>query len=94
METILSVKKGILNFSINHEKNINNYLKRLEKSGSLATEQYKKSKPGVLYGLFKVQKAITDICFPFRPTYLGDISLQTRTKLTEISQRFTELLHT
>ena len=51
METILSdfnkfekvsIKKGILNFSINHEKNINNYLKRLEKSGSLSTEQYKK----------------------------------------------------
>ena len=45
METILSdfnkfekvsIKKGILNFSINHEKNINNYLKRLEKSGSLS----------------------------------------------------------
>ena len=40
METILSdlnkfekvsIKKGILKFSINHEKNINNYLKRLEK---------------------------------------------------------------
>ena len=53
METILSdfikfekvsIKKGILNFSINHEKNINNYLKRLEKSGSLSTEQYKKLK--------------------------------------------------
>ena len=47
METILSdlskfekgsIKKGILNFSINHKKNINNYLKRLEKSGSLSTE--------------------------------------------------------
>ena len=47
METIISdhnkfekvsIKKGILNFSINHEKNINNYLKRLEKSGTLSTE--------------------------------------------------------
>ena len=28
----VSIKKGILNFSINHEKNINTYLKRLEKS--------------------------------------------------------------
>ena len=81
METILSdfnkfekvsIKKGILNFSINHEKNINNYLKRLEKSGSLSTEQHKKikavgSRPGILYGLCKVHKAITEVCPPFRP---------------------------
>ena len=81
METILSdlnkfekvsIKKGILNFSINHEKNINNYLKRLENSGSLSTEQYKKikavgSRPGILYGLCKVHKAITEVCPPFRP---------------------------
>ena len=81
METILSdlnkfenvsIKKGIFNFSINHEKNINNYLKRLEKSGSLSTEQYKKikavgSRPGILYGLCKVHKVITEVCPPFRP---------------------------
>ena len=81
METIISdhnkfekvsIKKGILNFSINHEKNINNYLKRLEKSGTLSTEQYKKikavrSRPGILYGLCKVHKATTDICPPFWP---------------------------
>ena len=36
----VSIKKGILNFSINHEKNTNNYLKRREKSGTLSTEQY------------------------------------------------------
>ena len=79
METILSdlnksekvcIKKGTLNFSINHEKNINNYLKRLEKSGTLSTEQYKKikavgSRPGNLYGLCKAHKAITDVCSPF-----------------------------
>ena len=68
----LASKKGILNFSINHEKNINNYLKRLEKSGSLSTEQYEKikavgSRPGILYGLNKVHKAITEVCPPFRP---------------------------
>ena len=40
----VSIKKEILNFSINHEKNINNYLKRLKKSGTLSTEQYKKLK--------------------------------------------------
>ena len=47
-------KKGILNFSINHERRINDYLKSLEKSGSLTTDQYKKikaigSRPGILY---------------------------------------------
>ena len=38
----VSIKKGILDFSINHEKNVNNYLKRLKKSGTLSTEQYEK----------------------------------------------------
>ena len=47
-------------------------LKRLEKSGSLSTSQYKKIKavrswPGILYGLCKLHKAFTDICPPFRP---------------------------
>ena len=68
----VTIKKGILNFLNNHEKNINNYFKRLEKSRSLSTEQYKKieaaeSRPGILYGLCKVQKAITNVCPPFRP---------------------------
>ena len=81
METILSdlnkfekvsIKKGILNFSINYEKNINNYLKTLEKSGSLSTELYKKikavgSRPGILYGLCKVHKTINEVCPSFRP---------------------------
>ena len=35
----ISIKNGILNFSINHEKNINNCLKRLEKSEILSTEE-------------------------------------------------------
>ena len=47
-------------------------MKRLEKSGSLSTEQYKKikavgSRLGILYGLCKVHKAITEVCPPFRP---------------------------
>ena len=38
----------------------------------MSTEQYKKikavgSRPGILYGLCKVHKAITDVCSPFRP---------------------------
>ena len=46
--------------------------KCFEKSGTLPTEQCKKikvagSRPGILYGLFKVHKAIIDICPPFRP---------------------------
>ena len=68
----VSIKKGILDFSINHEENINNYLKRLEKLGTFSTEQYKNikavgSRPGILYGICKVHKTITDICPPFRP---------------------------
>ena len=68
----VSIKKSILNFTINHEKSIYNYLKRLEKSGTLSTKQHKKikavgSRPGILYGLCKVHKAITDVCPPFIP---------------------------
>ena len=60
----VNVKKGILNFSINHEKCINDY------SGSLSSDQYKKikstgSRPGILYGLCKVHKAIIDILSTF-----------------------------
>ena len=51
----VEIKKGILNFLINHERRIHNYLKSLEKSDSLTTDQYKKTKPigsrpGILYG--------------------------------------------
>ena len=68
----VKIKKGILNFSINHERRINDYLKSLEKSGSLTTDQCKKikaigSRPGILYGLCKVHKAIIDVCPSFRP---------------------------
>ena len=49
-------------------------MKRIEKSGTLSTEKYKKvkavgSRPLILYGLCKVHKAITDICLPFRPIF-------------------------
>ena len=68
----VKIKKGILNFSINLERRINDYLKSLEKSGTLSTDQYKKikaigSRPGILYGLCKVHKAIIDVCPLFRP---------------------------
>ena len=66
------IKKEILNFSINHERRINDYLKSLENSVSPTTDQYKNikaigSRPGILYGLCKVDKAIIDVCLPFRP---------------------------
>ena len=35
----LKIKKGILNFSVNHERRIEDYLKSREKSGSLATDE-------------------------------------------------------
>ena len=68
----VKIKESILIFLINHERRIKNYLKSLEKSGSLANDQYKKikaigSKPGILYGLCKVHKAIIDVFPPFRP---------------------------
>ena len=53
MESLLSnkakfekvdTKKGLLNFTINHEKRINKYLKSLKSSGSLSVEQHKKIK--------------------------------------------------
>ena len=63
----VKIKKTILNFSINHERRVNDYLKSLEKSSSLTTDQYKKirtigSGSGILYGFCKAHKAITDAC--------------------------------
>ena len=40
----VSVKRGNLNFSINHEKNINNCFKGLEKLRILSAKQHKKLK--------------------------------------------------
>ena len=68
----VTIKTRILNFQVNHEKNINDFLKNLKNSDSLSDKQYKKikavgSKPGILYGLCKVHKAVADVCLPFRP---------------------------
>ena len=59
-------------FQVNHEKRIVEILKSLKSAGSLGVKQYKKikavaSRPGVLYGLCKVVKAIVDVCPLFRP---------------------------
>ena len=72
----VSLKKGILNFAVNHEEHINKQLRSISKNGSLTEQQYKKlkklksvgSNPGILYGLCKVYKAIVDVCLPFRLT--------------------------
>ena len=57
----VDTKKDVLNFTVNYEKRINEYLKSLELSGALNVEQYKKikavgSRPGILNGLCKVHK--------------------------------------
>ena len=53
MESLLSnkdrfekvdTKRGLLNFTVNHEKPINEYLKSLKSSRSVSVEQYKKLK--------------------------------------------------
>ena len=67
----VSLKKGILNFAVNHEEHMNKQLRSISKNGSL-TEQHKKikamgSNPGNLYGLCKVHKTVVDVCPPFRP---------------------------
>ena len=68
------IKKRLSN--TNDERRINDYLKSLEKSGSLTTDQSKKiktigSRPGILYSLCKVHKVITNVCMPFTPILLG-----------------------
>ena len=61
-----------MNFQVNHEKRINEILKSLRSAGSLSVKQYQEikaveSRPGVLYGLCKVQKAIVDVFPPLKP---------------------------
>ena len=53
---IFNTKKGLLNFTVNHEKRINEYLRSLKSSGALSVEQHKEikaagSRPSVLYGV-------------------------------------------
>ena len=87
----VSLKKGILNFAVNHEEHINKQLKGISKNGCLTKQQYKKVKavgrnPGILYGLCKVHKTVVDPCPPFRhilsaigtPTYKLAIYLVTK----------------
>ena len=57
---------------MNHEEHINKQLKSISKNASLTEQRYKKvkavgSNQGVLYGLWKVHKAVVDMCLHFRP---------------------------
>ena len=71
------LKKGILNFTANHEEHINKQLESISKNGNVTEQptneqEYKQvkpvgSNPGTLYGLCKVHKAAVDVCPPFRP---------------------------
>ena len=68
----VNIKKKVLNFSINHEKNSKNYLNRAENPRSLFTKLYKKIKvvktgPGILNGFCTVYIAIPDVFPQFRP---------------------------
>ena len=67
----VDIKTRALNFQVNSEKRINEFLKSLKPSGNLSDKQYKKikadgSRPGVLYGLCKVRKSIVDVFLSFR----------------------------
>ena len=67
----VDVKIRTFKLHVNHEKRINEILKSLKSTGGLSNKQYKKikrvgSRPGVLYGLCKVHKAIVDVLPPFR----------------------------
>ena len=79
----VDTKKGLLNFTVNHEKRINEYVKSLKLSGVLSVEQYQKikviaSRPGVLFGLCKVHKNIDALLlYPFsQPLKRRHIKLQ------------------
>ena len=63
-----------MNFAINQEKRIDNFFKKVVASNSISEETRRSLKPvgtrpGIMYGLCKVHKDITDNCPPFRPIF-------------------------
>ena len=63
---------GILNLAVNQEKYVENILKKLVASISISGKTRRSLKPfgtrpGTIYGLYKVHKDIIDNCLPFRP---------------------------
>ena len=71
-EKINLTNDGISNFAVNQVKRIDNILKRLVATNSISEETSRSLKlvgtrPGIMYGLCKVQKDIIDNSPPFRP---------------------------
>ena len=92
----VDIKTRTLNFQVNHEKRVNEILKSLKSAGSLSDKQYEETKavgftPGVLYDLYKVHRAIVDVCPPFRPilSATGALTCKTVTFLVPILSRLT-----
>ena len=59
----VDTKKGLLSFTVNREKHINEYLKYLKSSGTLSVEEHRKikdvgSRPVVSYSFCKVHEDI------------------------------------
>ena len=70
-ERINLKNEGILNFAVTHEKRVDNILKRLVVSNSISEETRTSLKPigtrpGIMYGLWKVHKDIINNCPRFR----------------------------
>ena len=92
----VDIKTRTLNFQVNHEKRVNEILKSLKSAGSLSDKQYEETKavgftPGVLYDLYKVHRAIVNVCPPFRPilSATGSLTCKTVTFLVPILSRLT-----
>ena len=63
---------GILNFAVSQEKLDDNILKKLVATNSISEETRRslkpvETKPGIMYGLCRVNKDVIDNCPPFRP---------------------------
>ena len=68
----VSLKKGILNFAVNHEEHINKQLRNISKNDNLTEQPHKKVKavggnPGIIYGFCEVRKAVVHVCVSFHP---------------------------
>ena len=62
----------ILNFAVKQEKRVENILEKLAAFNSIPGETRRSlrpvgTRPGIMYGLFKVHKDIINNCPPFRP---------------------------
>ena len=72
---------GILNFTVNQDKRVDNVFKKLVGSNSISEEARRSLKPvgtrpSIMYGLCKIQKDIIDNCPSFR-SILSTINIPT-----------------